>query len=104
MANFEIPESPEFSTTLRRLEKSDPGDAELFNGMYARLLENEVSLKNEQKKCIPKTGGKLTGTVTATATDLTVSQIRNVAAGTSAVEDVIDNLSVGDIYFRFEEG
>ena len=44
MANFEIPESPEFSATLRRLEKTDPAAAELFNNMFARLLENEAAL------------------------------------------------------------
>ena len=44
MANFEIPENPEFSTVMRRLETTDPAAAELFNAMFERLLNNDVAI------------------------------------------------------------
>lgn len=44
MANFEIPENPEFSTVMRRLETTDPAAADLFNTMFAQLLENDVAI------------------------------------------------------------
>lgn len=42
MANFEIPSNPTFSTIMRRLESTDPAAAELFNTMFAQLLENDA--------------------------------------------------------------
>ena len=44
MANFEIPDNPEFSTVMRRLETTDPAAAELFNAMFERLLNNDAAI------------------------------------------------------------
>lgn len=46
MANFEIPENPEFKEELRMLESTDPAASELFNTMFLQILLNTVYLKN----------------------------------------------------------
>lgn len=46
MANFEIPETPVYSEAMRKLEDTDQATAELFNGMFLRLLENDAALRN----------------------------------------------------------
>ena len=48
MANFEIPDNPEFNEALRKLEASDPATADLFNSMFARLMENEAALRGNK--------------------------------------------------------
>lgn len=45
MANFEIPEKPEYSEEIRKFEEEDPGHADLFNAVVETLLNNEVFLK-----------------------------------------------------------
>lgn len=45
MANFEIPENPEYSEEVRKFEEEDPGHADLFNAVVETLLNNEVFLK-----------------------------------------------------------
>lgn len=45
MANFEIPENPEYSEEVRKFEEEDPGHADLFNAVVETLLGNEVFLK-----------------------------------------------------------
>ena len=52
MANFNIPENPEFNVGLRQLESSDPGHADLFNTIFARLLENEAALFGESNPIV----------------------------------------------------
>lgn len=50
MANFEIPENPQFVQELRKFQTSDPGHADVFNKVIQVLLENEVYLfKNTGK-------------------------------------------------------
>lgn len=46
MANFEIPENPEYSEEVRKFEEEDPGHADLFNAVVETLLNNEAFLKN----------------------------------------------------------
>lgn len=48
MANFEVPEEPEFNTQIRKLEESDPAHANLFNAIIESLLNNELFLKKVQ--------------------------------------------------------
>lgn len=50
MANFEIPDTPEYSGAMRKLESTDKATAELFNGMFEQLLENGAYLQKESKK------------------------------------------------------
>lgn len=42
MAKFQIPSEPSFSALMRKLEVTDPAHADLFNGMFQQLLENDV--------------------------------------------------------------
>ena len=46
MSYFELSESPEFNSQMRKLETTDPAAAELFNALFKQLLENEVSIVN----------------------------------------------------------
>lgn len=48
MANFEVPEKPEFNNQIRKLEESDPAHANLFNAIIEALLNNELFLKKVQ--------------------------------------------------------
>lgn len=41
MAKFQIPDTPSFSTIMRKLEVTDPAHADLFNKMFQQLLEND---------------------------------------------------------------
>jgi len=50
MANFEIPETPEYNGKMRKLESTDAATAELFNGMFEQLLENEAYLQKKAKE------------------------------------------------------
>lgn len=45
MANFTVPDPPGYSGTMRMLETSDLAHADLFNALYARVLENCEYLK-----------------------------------------------------------
>lgn len=46
MANYVIPETPQYSTEVRRLEGRDYADAEAtFNPLFARLMENTAAVK-----------------------------------------------------------
>ena len=45
MADFVILEKPEFNGAMRKLETTDKAHADLFNGMFGQLLENEAYLK-----------------------------------------------------------
>ena len=45
MANFNVPENPEFTKEIRRLETTDPGHADLFNTLVEKLFENELFLR-----------------------------------------------------------
>lgn len=51
MANYTIPESPVYTTTIRKLENSDPGNAEaIFNPLIQQLIDNTHAVKLETKK------------------------------------------------------
>jgi len=45
MADFEIPENPEFSQQVRKFETTDPAHADLFNAVVQSLLNNDAFLK-----------------------------------------------------------
>lgn len=48
MANIEISEKPDFVTEIQKLESTTPAHADHFNEIYAKLLENEVYLKEHK--------------------------------------------------------
>ena len=56
MANFEIPENPQFVQELRKFQTSDPGHADVFNKVIQVLLENEVYLFQNAGKGSVKIG------------------------------------------------
>ena len=45
MANFNIPENPEYIDLIRMFETGDPGHADLFNAVIERLIHNDAFLK-----------------------------------------------------------
>lgn len=45
MADFEIPEKPEFSLQIRKFETADPAHADLFNAVIRQMLGNEAFLR-----------------------------------------------------------
>lgn len=49
MANFAIPDIPEFSTEMEMLEARDPAHAELFNDVFSQLLENDAYIADYTK-------------------------------------------------------
>lgn len=72
MSYFELSENPIFNSQMRKLEKTDPASADLFNLLFKQLLENEVSIVNGT--VIVGNADKLDGndsTVFALKTDLT---------------------------------
>lgn len=42
MSSFLIPDDPEYSVEMRKLEVTDPAHADLFNAMFQQLLENDA--------------------------------------------------------------
>lgn len=52
MAYYEIPDNPEYSTEIRKLENSDPASAEkVFNPLFQTLINNTHYLhKNKADK------------------------------------------------------
>lgn len=45
MADFEIPEEPEYNRNIRRFETTDPAHADLFNAVVQTLIGNDEFLK-----------------------------------------------------------
>ena len=45
MANFEIPDTPEFNSEMRQLEETDPAYAPTFNALFSQLLVNDIYMK-----------------------------------------------------------
>lgn len=45
MANYDV-SNPKYSNEIRKLEKSDPAHANMFNPMFQQLLENDEALKH----------------------------------------------------------
>lgn len=73
MADFEIPEEPEYNRNIRRFETTDPAHADLFNAVAQTLINNDEFLKRtvEQQKetVLEKTGDAGDTTVTFTSGD-----------------------------------
>ncbi len=60
MSDFLIPDNPEYSVEMRKLEVTDPAHANLFNAMFAKLLENDAYFKaqvNQVKKDLEDMAG-----------------------------------------------
>ena len=48
MANYTIPENPEYTTEIRKLENTDPANAEtVFNPLMETLIQNTHAVKLE---------------------------------------------------------
>lgn len=45
MADFEVPENPEYTEAIRKFEITDPAHAELFNAVVQTLINNDTFLK-----------------------------------------------------------
>ena len=45
MANFEVPENPEFTEGIRKLETTDPGHANIFNAVFDPIINNVLHVK-----------------------------------------------------------
>ena len=80
MANYEIPETPEFSAEMRQLEPTDAATAELFNGMFSQLVENDSHLQKEINK---EKQNKLNSTGDASNTTVVFSEASELKAPTS---------------------
>lgn len=48
MANFPVPEEPQWLNEIRKFEASDPAHADLFNEVVARIVENLEYLYRNQ--------------------------------------------------------
>lgn len=111
MANFELPDSPKFNTTMRMLEKKDPANADLFNALFAQLLQNEAYLGlNKFSSDNPPTASQVglgnvpnvstnnqtpTYTAAASLSNLTSGEKLSVAFGKIAkgISDLISHLA-----------
>ncbi len=47
MANYDV-SNPTYNNNIRKLEKSDPAHANIFNPLFQQLLENDECLKKEK--------------------------------------------------------
>ena len=56
MADFEIPENPEYTQEIRKFEPTDPAHADLFNTVTQALVNNDAFLKDALEDKLPKTG------------------------------------------------
>ena len=45
MANFEVPENPEFTEDIRKLETTDPRHANIFNAVFEPIINNVLHVK-----------------------------------------------------------
>ena len=45
MANIEVPENPEFTEDIRKLETTDPGHANIFNAVFEPIINNVLHVK-----------------------------------------------------------
>ena len=54
MENFNIPEQPEFTEELRRLQTTDEAHADVFNALFEKLIQNDVFLNNIVDKLVSK--------------------------------------------------
>lgn len=52
MANFNIPENPEYTSEVRKFETTDPAHADLFNAVTQVLLNNDTFLKQVTEQLI----------------------------------------------------
>ncbi len=50
MADFPIPEKPEFNETMKQLTSQDRASFDVFNPMYETLLENDHYLKEREDR------------------------------------------------------
>ena len=92
MANFEIPDNPNFSTAMRQLESTDPATAELFNALFLQLLENDAALLTDLANYFKNTGGYVNGDVRSRATDASMR--------TMGVENSLRNI----VFRLYEDG
>lgn len=61
------------------------------------------AVKTTANAALPKAGGTMTGTLTAGGTqDPSVSQVRNIYAGTEDMEAGVTSLATGALYFVYE--
>ena len=59
MANFNIPDNPEYTDQIRKFETTDPAHADLFNSVAGKLVENDAFLKNAVGEAIEKASDDL---------------------------------------------
>ncbi len=50
MAEFEIPEHPEYNRSIRKFETTDPAHADLFNAVVQTLINNDEFFKRVVEK------------------------------------------------------
>lgn len=62
MADFEVKKKPEFSSTARKLETTDRAHADLFNGLYQKMFDNDNYLKQNVESKAEKDGGDIANT------------------------------------------
>ncbi len=73
MADFEIPEHPEYNRSIRKFETTDPAHADLFNAVVQTLINNDEFLKQvvekQKEDALDKTGDAKDTTVTFDSED-----------------------------------
>ena len=96
MANFDIPEKPVFNTEMRRLEPTDPAAAELFNGMFEQLLENDAYAgEHIDSKSNPH------GVTAEQAGAEAMAALDDITTETTILETVVSNFNKGIKSARF---
>lgn len=66
------------------------------------IQELNQNIQNLLGIVLPIAGGTVTGKLTATPTDATSSQVRNISAGASSLIPGVSKLKTGDLYFVYE--
>lgn len=73
MAEFEIPEHPEYNRSIRKFETTDPAHADLFNAVVQTLINNDEFFKRvvekQKEDALDKTGDAKDTTVTFDSED-----------------------------------
>lgn len=62
MADYPTSDRPTFLETMRKLETTDRGHADVFNELFQKLLDNDNYLKRETEAKVGAAGGDIAGT------------------------------------------
>lgn len=95
MANFKVPDSPEYCEQIRKFETGDPGNASVFNAVVQLLINNDAFLKNmaeRQRQLIQQNMSNVDATYQQ-ATGYTDQKIADLINGAPSTLDTLGEIA-----------